>query len=164
MHPTTIFTPFFKSITRQITTEANPSSWNALIKSHTQANRPRTAISFYNQMIQNGAPPNNFTFPIVLKACSLSRSSHKASEIHARILKTGFHSDPYVQVSLIHLSFAFGDLRTPRLLFHGQISKNSALWNVMISGGKLALFLFQIGISGSGEVGSWNYTEKRDFD
>ncbi|KAJ4969088.1 hypothetical protein NE237_015789 [Protea cynaroides] len=77
--------------------------YNTVIRAYTSSSDPRQALHLYNQMRREGAPPDKYTFPFLLKACSILPHLFKGKETHCQIIKLGFHSNVFVQNTLIQL-------------------------------------------------------------
>ncbi|PIA26102.1 hypothetical protein AQUCO_04300005v1 [Aquilegia coerulea] len=74
-------------------------AWNTIIRAYSHIS-PQEAFTLFLKMRKEGVSPDNFTFPFVLKA---SASIQSGRELHSLVLKLGFHSDIFVQNSLIHM-------------------------------------------------------------
>ncbi|KAF3793039.1 Pentatricopeptide repeat-containing protein [Nymphaea thermarum] len=68
---------------------ANDFSWNIMIKNYAVNGPPENSILLYCEMLQNSIKPSNFTFPMMLKACSHILAIEEGKQIHAHILKLG---------------------------------------------------------------------------
>ena len=89
-------------------------------------------------MLNYGLTTNNYTFPPLIKACTLllppSSSKQIGSLVHAHIVKFGFPDDPFVLSSLIVFYSSVLDMETARKLFDGIPKKDVVLWTAMIDG------------------------------
>ncbi|CAL9131616.1 unnamed protein product [Musa acuminata var. zebrina] len=79
------------------------------------------------------APSGKHTFPFLLKACACLPSPSIARQVHAHVLKRGFHVDPYVVNGLVRCYGVHGHLGDARRLFDGLREKNLIVWTTMIS-------------------------------
>ncbi|XP_043710590.1 pentatricopeptide repeat-containing protein At5g66520-like [Telopea speciosissima] len=77
--------------------------YNTMIRAYASSSDPCQALHLYNQMRGEGPPPNKYTFPFLLKSCSILPHLSKGQETHCQIIKHGFHSDIFIQNALIHL-------------------------------------------------------------
>ncbi|KAG9447368.1 hypothetical protein H6P81_013496 [Aristolochia fimbriata] len=114
----------------------NPLSftWNIMIRAYTANDSPGDALLLYSLMITRAVPPDKFTFPFVIKACSHARSVKRGKGIHARVVKSGFSIDTYVQNTLMDMYFKFGDLDYARMVFDKMRVKNVVSWTTMVAG------------------------------
>ncbi|XP_042516431.1 putative pentatricopeptide repeat-containing protein At3g05240 [Macadamia integrifolia] len=108
--------------------------WNSLIKGSSNRNNPDEALSMYRKMQRRGYSPDHFTFPFVLKACALNRDRNYGMCVHDRIVKTGFESDLYASISLIHMYASCTDMEASEQLFEKIPKWNVVSWTTLISG------------------------------
>ncbi|GAU16735.1 hypothetical protein TSUD_199770 [Trifolium subterraneum] len=109
----------------------NPDTflYNTLFKSQSQT--PFNALLFYSQMLQQSLTPNSFTFPILIRSCSLHK---QVKMIHAHVIKFGFGSDVFALNNLIHVYFNFGFLDDARKVFDKMPERSFVSWTTVISG------------------------------
>nr|XP_010923304.1 pentatricopeptide repeat-containing protein At1g59720, chloroplastic/mitochondrial [Elaeis guineensis] len=113
------------------------SSYNTLIRSLSRSRDCKPlALRLYRRMLFDGtaAPPDNFTFPFVLKAAAFLSAFLEGTQIHTHILKLGFASDTYVCNSLIHFYASCGRQSLARRLFDRMLRRTRVSWNVTIDG------------------------------
>ncbi|XP_010256611.1 PREDICTED: pentatricopeptide repeat-containing protein At2g02750 [Nelumbo nucifera] len=109
----------------------------------------REALSLYSQLKSSSFRPDSFTFASLLKACGKLKATSEGREIHARVFKTGFHTDVYAATALISMYIKFHLLEDALKLFNKIAQRNIALFNATISGfsqhgnSKEALWAFQ---------------------
>ncbi|XP_077229691.1 tetratricopeptide repeat (TPR)-like superfamily protein [Tasmannia lanceolata] len=83
-------------------------------------------------MLKDGVPPDPYTFPTLLKACtSLGLLSHGRS-IHQHIIVHGYASDVYVASSLIHLYAKCGDFHSAQQVFDKMPQRNVVPWTAIV--------------------------------
>ncbi|RWR72978.1 Pentatricopeptide repeat [Cinnamomum micranthum f. kanehirae] len=116
----------------------NPSIslFNSLIRALSQHNHPLQALHSYSLMKHAQIPPDNFTFPSLLKA-SLSLPSPSpplGGAVHGEVIRTGFEPDRYIRVSLINMYSKLGCVESARYLFDEMPVRDFAVWNSMIAG------------------------------
>ncbi|XP_021720448.1 pentatricopeptide repeat-containing protein At3g26630, chloroplastic-like [Chenopodium quinoa] len=86
-------------------------------------------------MICAGVPPDKFTFPFVIKACAASSAIEKGKEVHASVIKSGFHcKDLFVKNTLLDMYLKCGSLECARKVFDEIPVKNVVSWTTMVSG------------------------------
>ncbi|KNA18078.1 hypothetical protein SOVF_074210 [Spinacia oleracea] len=107
-------------------------TWNSMIAAYVRTGCCSEASSCFNELISSGeVPPDNYTFPPILKVCE---SLIDGKKIHCRVLKDGFIWDVFVSASLIHMYSRFGFVADAQNLFDNMPFRDSASWNAMISG------------------------------
>ncbi|XP_068661242.1 pentatricopeptide repeat-containing protein At3g26630, chloroplastic-like [Aristolochia californica] len=109
-------------------------TWNIMIRAYTLNDSPGDALLLYTLMISCAVPPDKFTFPFVIKACSYAPSVKPGKVIHAHVIKSGFPSDTYVQNTLMDVYLKFGVLDDARIVFDKMRVKNVVSWTTMVSG------------------------------
>ncbi|CAD5195855.1 unnamed protein product [Musa acuminata subsp. malaccensis] len=109
-------------------------AWNLMIRAHAGAGAPLDAVLVYNRMLSRGLRPDKFTFPFVVKACSMLLEVSKGKEVHAFAIKSGFWPDTFLQNALIHLYFCCGDPVSGRKVFDEMPVKSVVSWTALLSG------------------------------
>ncbi|XP_050230693.1 pentatricopeptide repeat-containing protein At4g21065-like [Mercurialis annua] len=105
-------------------------AYNTLIRAHASTS-PSLAFSLFTNMHRTGVSPDHFTFPFVLKAYSRLQTGHQT--LHTLILKLGFHSNIYVNNSLIHSYGSSSLLSLACKLFDEMPHRDLVSWSSMIS-------------------------------
>ncbi|KAL5983050.1 hypothetical protein ACLOJK_017130 [Asimina triloba] len=135
-------------------------AFNILIRGLSAAQTPLQAIQLYQEMLQRGRRPNNFTFPVVIKACTESSTTQLGVLVHAHVIKMGLESDAYISSSLIHMYADGKDLRAARQLFDLCSQEDVVSWNAMIDGcvklGDLEQARFIFNRMAFRDIVSWN--------
>ncbi|KAL4184783.1 hypothetical protein AMTRI_Chr10g2840 [Amborella trichopoda] len=104
-------------------------------------------------MLREGAKPNKFTFPSLLKACNLRSSPLEGKQIHCQVLKLERGMDGFIQSTLIDIYanagsqfnvvcctamingyIRFGSLDKAGQLFSEMVEREVISWSAMISG------------------------------
>ncbi|KAL2325691.1 hypothetical protein Fmac_024749 [Flemingia macrophylla] len=113
-------------------------AWNAILRGLVSASHFTKAIHFYHSMIQHGLTPDNYTYPLVLKACSSMHALDLGRWVHATILENELHRkikpNVYVQCALIDMFVKCGSLEDARGLFEEMPYRDLASWTAMICG------------------------------
>ncbi|XP_077225041.1 pentatricopeptide repeat-containing protein At2g20540-like [Tasmannia lanceolata] len=94
--------------------------------------QPQIPSKLYNQMQKQGPPLDKYTFPFLLKACSTLPSLHKGQETHCQVIKHGFHTDIFVQNSLINLYGSNADIKTATRIFD-MFERDVATWTTLVT-------------------------------
>ncbi|KAK7327890.1 hypothetical protein VNO77_21983 [Canavalia gladiata] len=117
---------------QQLITNPNPQLLNpllALLRSSRNA-----FFHLYNQMLSHPFSHNHYTFSHALKTCSTLHERPKALEIHAHLVKSGHHSDLFIQNSLLHFYFAHNDVVSASHVFRSIYSLDVVSWTSIVSG------------------------------
>ena len=89
----------------------NVVSWNALISGYIEQGQSKDALGCFEQMENNCFSPNAVTFTCILKACGITRSICKGTEIHKKIVSKGLlDKDPTLGSALVDMYVQCGDL------------------------------------------------------
>ncbi|MFQ6620086.1 hypothetical protein Gotur_027235 [Gossypium turneri] len=83
--------------------------WNIILKCYIQNQKSHEAISLFVLMLGH-FPPDEFTFPCVIKACAKLTALKEGKQIHGLVLKLGFGLDKFVQASLVNLYSKCGEI------------------------------------------------------
>ncbi|XP_024978438.1 pentatricopeptide repeat-containing protein At2g44880-like [Cynara cardunculus var. scolymus] len=76
--------------------------------------------------------PDNFTFPVLLKAVSNLSYGRIGLALHAQIVKTGFDNHLLVQTSLLNMYSSVQRIDEARKVFDGMQDKDLVAWNSML--------------------------------
>lgn len=108
--------------------------WNSMIRGYANSSNPRESILLCRQMIQGGYSPDNFTFPFVLKACSVIGDQDFGKCIHNCIVKSGFEEDAYAATGLLHMYASCADMKSGLKVFDIIPKTNVVAWTCLIAG------------------------------
>ncbi|KAD3068960.1 hypothetical protein R6Q59_017047 [Mikania micrantha] len=130
-----------KQIKRQLPNHPKPppsspspatKSYNALINRHSTAGAHRNVLLLYFTMLKTGIPPDPYTYPSMLKACtSLNLKSHGIL-FHQHAVVNGYSLDAYIAASLINFYAKFGHTDVARKVFDEMPEKNVVPWTAII--------------------------------
>ncbi|KAK4802112.1 hypothetical protein SAY86_000315 [Trapa natans] len=109
-------------------------TWNLMIRGYTLSGSSRQAILLYNLMICRGFPPDKFTFPFVIKACTALPVIDKGREVHGLAIKTGFFKDMFLHNTLMDMYFKCGDRDYGCKLFEIMPARSVVTWTTMMNG------------------------------
>ncbi|GMP94174.1 hypothetical protein CsSME_00043722 [Camellia sinensis var. sinensis] len=112
----------------------NSFIWNTLIRAcaHSNAFKQQAILTYLDMLNDGSVVPDKHTFPFVLKACAYLFALSQGKQIQAQLFKLGFHSDVYVNNSLIHFYGTCGCLDSARHVFDKMPERSVVSWNVMI--------------------------------
>lgn len=78
--------------------------------------------------------PDRYTYPSLVKACSIACEVRLGRAIHGSALRCGVEGDPYVRTSLIDLYGKHGEIICARKVFDDMSDKNVVSWTAMVVG------------------------------
>lgn len=117
------------------TQNPNAFSWNVAIRGFLDSENPREAVVLYKKALQcDGTKPDNYTYPLLFKACARLSSINMGNEILGHVLQLGFDSNVFVSNAVIHMSASCGDLEGARKVFDESCVRDLVSWNSMING------------------------------
>ncbi|KAA0066496.1 hypothetical protein IC582_016469 [Cucumis melo] len=109
--------------------------WNAIIKMYVDKGFHFDALRVFDSMICSGKCwPDKYTFPLVIKSCSVMSMLNVGVLIHGRALVSGFSSNMFVQNSLLAMYMNCGKMELARQVFDVMLDRSVVSWNTMISG------------------------------
>ncbi|KAL4188836.1 hypothetical protein AMTRI_Chr08g162470 [Amborella trichopoda] len=86
-------------------------------------------------MVKDVVFPDDFTFPLVLKACSSIVGLREGQQVHTHLVKQGFSiGNVYVQNSLMRMYCSCDKRHFARPVFDEMPVKSLVPWNTMIAG------------------------------
>eukprot|EP01018_Ginkgo_biloba_P001003 Gb_00360 [translate_table: standard] len=117
--------------------KCNMVLWNAMIAGYSEGEETlkccEEALKLFRQMQTADMRINEFTFASVLKVCATLVSVENGKQVHAHVIKSGFHSDIFVGSALVGMYAKCGIIEDAHEVFN-KISKQSVVsWNIMIA-------------------------------
>ncbi|XP_057962665.1 pentatricopeptide repeat-containing protein At5g66520-like [Malania oleifera] len=107
--------------------------YNTMFRAYAASTDPLQALHLYRQMCRHGTPPDHYTFPFLLKACSSLSHLAQGEEIHSQALKHGFGSDLFVQNSLIFLYGSNNRISVAHQVFDEMGHRDIATWTTLVT-------------------------------
>ncbi|KAK7318416.1 hypothetical protein RJT34_03116 [Clitoria ternatea] len=107
------------------------------------------ALNLFTRMVLEGAMPNEYTFAVLLNACTCLAALGYDDLLHARIVKSGYKNHLIVGNALINMYSKSGNIDSSYNVFSNMVYRDVITWNAMICGyshhglGKQALLLCQ---------------------
>ncbi|KAK9268255.1 hypothetical protein L1049_010698 [Liquidambar formosana] len=108
-------------------------SWSSLISGYAQSGLGEEALLAFLEMHLLGVKCNEFTFPSVLKACSIIKDLRVGMQVHGIVVVTGFESDEFVANTLVVLYAKCSKFTDSRRLFDEIPDRNVVSWNALFS-------------------------------
>ena len=113
-------------------------AWNALLRGFVDMGQFSEAIQFYYLMLSQGINPDNFTYPLALKACSglsaLEEGRRVLELIQFNETQHNIQRNIYVECAAIDMFAKCGNLIEARTFFEEMPRKDLASWSAMICG------------------------------
>nr|GEW06164.1 hypothetical protein [Tanacetum cinerariifolium] len=85
-------------------------------------------------MLKKGLLGDSFTYPFVLKACTLLRALKHGQQIHCHVVKNGYVSDLYVVNMLVRFYSECGVMECAKKVFSRSGVKDLVTWTTLIQG------------------------------
>ncbi|KAG9459408.1 hypothetical protein H6P81_003916 [Aristolochia fimbriata] len=112
----------------------NSFLWNSMIRGYAQSQAPEDALSIFKQMLQRGFAADNYTYPVLIKACCHLRSVETGRTLHGQISKSGFNPNMIVMSGLVNLYASCGRIELAREVFEEMPERDVVSWTTMIFG------------------------------
>eukprot|EP01018_Ginkgo_biloba_P030204 Gb_10726 [translate_table: standard] len=112
----------------------NVFSWNAMIRGYIMHEQWEQALELYRQMQRADMKPDEFTFPVALKACTSLAALEQGRDIHDDIIRSGFESNVFVGSALVDMYAKCGKVENARQVFDKMYLRDVGLWTAMIAG------------------------------
>ena len=111
----------------------NVVSWTTLMTGYVQNSQPEIAIQIFQEMLEAGAYPTNYTLGTALNACSSLYSVMLGKQFHAYIIKYQIDFDTSVGNALCSFYSKLGNLESAVKAFQRIREKNVISWTAVIS-------------------------------
>lgn len=85
-------------------------------------------------MIREGATTESSYYARLLQHCIDNNSASGAEMVHAQIIKTGFHEDPFVSTFLVNVYVKCGTMENARKVFDNLPRRNVVAWTTLMTG------------------------------
>ncbi|KAL8159232.1 hypothetical protein V2J09_000769 [Rumex salicifolius] len=112
----------------------NTVSWNILMAACVTNRQPYEVFVLLKRMLEDEIEPSNITFMILIRACGDIAALSFGRVLHGFVIKNGFFGskDKFI-CTLIDMYAKCGSLSEAETLFDSETSKDTAIWNSMIS-------------------------------
>lgn len=110
--------------------------YNTMIRGYMLSDMPMPAIICYKDMLRDKLIVNNYTFPPLIKACSmvLNEFGQLGFSVHAHSLKLGLQHDRFIVAALIEFYSLNLEMDRARMLFDEIPDKDVVMFTTMIDG------------------------------
>ncbi|CAJ2632290.1 unnamed protein product [Trifolium pratense] len=114
----------------------NPSTflWNTLIRTQCQNGLFSHTLDSFVRMKAEGAFPDGYTYPSVIKACNGTCKVFVGKSVHGSVLRCGLEQDVYVGTTLIDMYGKCGEIGDARKVFDRLSDRNVVSWTAMVVG------------------------------
>ncbi|XVF87775.1 hypothetical protein PTKIN_Ptkin18bG0147900 [Pterospermum kingtungense] len=107
-------------------------SFNSIINRLSSHGSYHGVLLTYISMLNSNTPPDSYTFPSLLKACTSLNLFSVGLCIHQHIILHGFSSDSYTASSLINFYAKFGHTRNACKVFDKTPNRDVVAWTAII--------------------------------
>lgn len=128
--PLVTSSPTFSSTPRNQT-----QTWVETLRSYARADDYPAALSTFISMCKAGVAPNHFAFPAALKAASGLRQLSVGQQLHASIVKHGYHNSSMVAVgnTLVTMYARCGQLGSALRVFDKMSQRDQVCISLMLA-------------------------------
>ncbi|XXG49052.1 hypothetical protein AAC387_Pa02g3335 [Persea americana] len=111
----------------------NVVAWTSLLTGYIRNSQPEIAVQVYQELLQAGCCPTNYTLGAVLSACSSLGSVELGEQIHGHGIKYQLVSDTSMGNSLCSFYSKFRSLESAVKVFNVIPEKNVISWTAIMS-------------------------------
>nr|XP_010918960.2 pentatricopeptide repeat-containing protein At3g24000, mitochondrial-like [Elaeis guineensis] len=105
----------------------------SMIASHGRSRRWEDVLFVFVQMLRDGAMPDKFLLPKILKACSELRNLRMGAAVHGYMVRTRLELDVFIGNSFIDMYAKSGDLASSRAVFDRMPEKDVVSWTALVN-------------------------------
>ncbi|KAF8657908.1 hypothetical protein HU200_059718 [Digitaria exilis] len=113
--------------------EKTAVTWSTLFAGLVQNGLHEDALCLFQSSQREGMQLTEFTLSAMLSTCASLALMIEGIQLHAAIIKCGFHDNFFVASSLVNVYARCGQIDKAYLVFADRRDKNVVLWNAMIS-------------------------------
>jgi pentatricopeptide repeat protein len=135
--------------------------YTAMLTVYSQNSDSFSVLDLFLDMLRRGhAQPNEFVYPLVLRACSAGLGLNFFKSVHGHAIKSGFGEFGVLQTSFLDGYARSGDVNIAHKLFDGMSEKTVVSWSALVSGyarvGKVGNAIALFNQMPERDVPSWN--------
>ncbi|KAI3803360.1 hypothetical protein L1987_31511 [Smallanthus sonchifolius] len=112
----------------------NTIIWNSMLRANVTNGECRETLRVYALMKNLGVLADEFTFPLILRACAMIGHRNSCNLVHCHALMTGFQDNIHVANELLVAYGKLGQMSVARQVFDKMTVRNYISWNTMVSG------------------------------
>ncbi|XP_037479337.1 pentatricopeptide repeat-containing protein At5g04780, mitochondrial-like [Triticum dicoccoides] len=109
-------------------------TWSSLFAGYVQNGLHEEALCLFRNAQREGVKLSEFTLSAIISACASLALKIEGTQLHAVIVKCGFHGNFFVAASLVDVYARCGQIEKSYALFAYMEQKNVVIWNAMIAG------------------------------
>ncbi|KAI3503132.1 hypothetical protein L1887_31568 [Cichorium endivia] len=109
-------------------------AWNSIIVGHMKNEKIIEGLYFFKEMINSRAFPTQFTYSMILNACSKLQHFHIGQLTHAKVITSGLPTDVPLLNALLNMYSTFGDTEKALTVFQNIENPDLVSWNSILSG------------------------------
>ncbi|XP_037479296.1 pentatricopeptide repeat-containing protein At3g26782, mitochondrial-like [Triticum dicoccoides] len=114
--------------------ERDVVSWNMMVSALSQSGRAREALCMAVDMHNRGVRLDSTTYTSSLTACAKLSSLGWGKQLHAQVIRSLPHIDPYVASAMVELYAKCGCFEEAKRVFSSLRDRNTVAWTVLIGG------------------------------
>ncbi|XP_030548630.1 pentatricopeptide repeat-containing protein At2g33760-like [Rhodamnia argentea] len=113
-------------------TERDPVSWSVMVGGFAKVGDSSRCYGTFRELIRSGAQPDNYTMPMVTRACRDTSDLQMGRVVQSVAWKNGLSLDRFVCGALVEMYARCGVIEDARQLFAEMPDKDLVTWTVMI--------------------------------
>ncbi|KAL3635572.1 hypothetical protein CASFOL_020119 [Castilleja foliolosa] len=111
----------------------NELAWNSIMTMNSRKGLFKYVLEDFRSMHNSGVLGNQFSFAIVLSACSKLMDIELGKQLHCTVMKTGLEADSYCEGALIDMYAKCGHLVFAKRIFDDSSDPDTVSWTAIIS-------------------------------
>lgn len=113
-------------------TEKNAVSWSVIIGGFAKAGDYMSCYDAFREYVRSGDRLDNYTLPVVIKACRNTADLEMGRVLHGVVCKYGFHSYPFIAAALVDMYAKTKAIWDATKVFDEMPNRDLVSWTVMI--------------------------------
>ncbi|KAI3523428.1 hypothetical protein L1887_01550 [Cichorium endivia] len=128
----TKFNPLTAFLVFKTLTSRNTITWNTMISGYIDHGDFLKSLHLFILMLNEGFKCDSVTLLLAIQACSKFQNHGLGMQVHQLVIKFG-HKNMHIVNALVNMYNKFSDLNSSYALFTSMPTKDTALWNSMLS-------------------------------